>query len=149
MGAIQHQRSAAAPGNDVTTTIQAAPQTVVLFALFTIGSLGYGISQFVVGNTQLGLVGMAGALGWLVLASLRTRSVVRIGRNTVVASGHLGKVIETKHIAYLSMLKSTRVSYDVSVMTNDGSVHRLATHLTETRAKSLIGALNKTIASRR
>lgn len=149
MGALQHKRFATESGEDVTTTIQASPQTATLFGLFTIGSLGYGISQFVVGNTQLGLVGMVGALGWLVLASLRIRSVVRIGRNTVVASGHLAKVIETKHIAYLSMLKSTRVSYDVSVMTNDGSVHRLATHLTETRAKSLIRALNNTIALRR
>jgi hypothetical protein len=117
--------------------VSARPLTTIVFGLLTVASLVSAGIQLSNNAVVLGAISLFGAAAWGTLTRSRLTARVRIEDRTVTAIGHLEASIGCHQIGHVSLLKSSRVSYDVSIKTVDGTVHRLATHLSRRSAEHI------------
>jgi hypothetical protein len=117
--------------------------TTAIFGALAAGTLIRGGFEATTGSMLFSALSMVGALGWAVLTQNRAAARVVIDGHSLKVSGHLKETIDLNHVTHLSMSRASRLSYDVSVLMNDGSVHRLASNLPRPTAELLVGTVRQ------
>jgi hypothetical protein len=131
-----------------TAIIPTKPWTTFPLILATLGSAIIGIASMATGSAGVGLISIGGACAWAALGIPRLRSSVKLERGQLEVVGHRAGTLPLRTVSDISLLKTTRLGYDVSVRAS-GVIKRVATGLPRNVADELVLAVQRSAASAR
>jgi hypothetical protein len=126
--------------------IPTKPWTTFPLMLATLGSAIVGVVSLASGAIGVGIISFGGALAWAALGIPRLRSSVKLDRGQLEVVGHRAGTLPLRTVSDISLLKTTRLGYDVSVRSGS-TIKRVATGLPRNVAEELALAVQRSAAS--
>jgi hypothetical protein len=117
------------------------PRFTWLLALAVCASAVLTLHQGIVGRPGYAALGAAATVVWTALFVPRFRASVRVDQQLVTISGQHQTRMRRADIAQVSVLRASRVGFDVTVATKQHVVTRIATGVSKERADQLAAVL--------